>query len=90
MQGVLHCPSSVTLFTTLLQHCQHCPALSRHLRDDVRPMFKLNSHQHRYGSEMLTRQGFPHIHNYYCNILCYKQEVPKKKAYTLYKCLCMW
>ena len=49
-------------------------------------MFKLNSHQHRYGSEMLTRQGFPHIHNYYCNILCYKQEVPKKKAYaTLYK-----
>ena len=78
------------MFTTLLQHCQHCPALSRHLRDDVRPMLKLNSHQHRYGSEMLTRQGFPHIHNYYCNILCYKQEVPKKKAYaTLYKCLCM-
>ena len=34
---------------------------------------------------------FPHIHNYYCNILCYKQEVTKKKAYaTLYKCLCMW
>ena len=44
-----------------------------------RPMFKPNSHQHRYGSEMLTRQGFPHIHNY---CLCYKQEVPKKKAYA--------
>jgi len=64
------------MFTTLLQHCR---ALSRHLRDDVRPMFKPNSHQHRYGSEMLTTQGFPHIHNY---CLCYKQEVPKKKAYA--------
>ena len=84
----MHCPNSVTMFTTPLQHCQHCPELSRHLRDDVRPMFKPNSHQHRYGSEMLTRQGFPHIHIYYCNILCYKQEMPKEKAYaTLYKCL---
>ena len=72
------------MFTTLLQHC---PALLRHLRDDVRPMFKPNSHQPRYGSEMLTRQGFAHIQIIVC---ADKQEVPKKKAYaTLYKCLCM-
>ena len=62
MQGVLHCPNGVKMFTTLLQHCQHCPALSRYLKDDIRPMFKQDSHQHRYGSEMLTRQGFDRYH----------------------------
>ena len=62
------------MFTTLLQHC---PALSRHLRDDVRPMFKPNSHQPRYGSEMLTRQGFAHIHNY---CLCRQTRSAQKES----------